>query len=84
MEGAPWLLLSFARADELQAAAALQVSPPPSAQLRLFLLWERLAQPVAARGCLGAEVAALGRLARGGGPGPTVLEWGGLEVVRPR
>jgi hypothetical protein len=53
MEGARWLLLSFARADEVQAAATLHVSPPPCALLSLFLLWERLSQPVAARGCLG-------------------------------
>ncbi|KAG2487521.1 hypothetical protein HYH03_013802 [Edaphochlamys debaryana] len=83
MAGAPWLLLSFAAASDYQAAAALSVSPAPDALVRVFLMWERLAAPVAACGSLEAEAARVGVLRREGAR-LAVLEWGGMEVVRPR
>ncbi|KAG2487520.1 hypothetical protein HYH03_013801 [Edaphochlamys debaryana] len=83
MAGAPWLLLSFAAPSDYQAAAALSVSPAPDALVRVFLMWERLAAPVAACGSLAAEAARVGVLRREGAR-LAVLEWGGMEVVRPR
>ncbi|KAG2487525.1 hypothetical protein HYH03_013806 [Edaphochlamys debaryana] len=83
MTGAPWLLLSFAAPSDCQAAAALSVSPAPDALVRVFLMWERLAAPVAACGSLAAEAARVGVLRREGAR-LAVLEWGGMEVVRPR
>ncbi|PNH09025.1 Ubiquitin-60S ribosomal protein L40 [Tetrabaena socialis] len=82
MEGAAWLLVAFADPADYQAAADLHVSPAPDMLVRLFMLFERLAAPVAVRGCLAAEVARVGVLRREGAA-LAVLEWGGMQVVRP-
>ncbi|KAG2434620.1 hypothetical protein HXX76_007515 [Chlamydomonas incerta] len=82
MEGAAWLLISFADPADYEAAAALEVLPAPDVCVRLFMLFERLAAPVAgACGDLGAEAARVGVLRREG-CSLAVLEWGGMEVVR--
>ncbi|PNW80422.1 hypothetical protein CHLRE_07g317050v5 [Chlamydomonas reinhardtii] len=82
MEGAAWLLISFADPLDYQAAAALEVTPAPDVCVRLFMLFERLAAPAAgACGDLGAEVVRVGVLRRQG-CSLAVLEWGGMEVVR--
>ncbi|KAG2422703.1 hypothetical protein HXX76_015867 [Chlamydomonas incerta] len=82
MEGAAWLLISFADPADYEAAAALEVTPAPDVCVRLVMLFERLAAPVAgACGDLGAEAARVGVLRREG-CSLAVLEWGGMEVVR--
>ncbi|KXZ53504.1 hypothetical protein GPECTOR_7g954 [Gonium pectorale] len=83
MEGSPYVLAAFADPYHYQAAAALVVEPPPDVLVRVFLLFERLAAPVAVRGCLAAEAARVGVLRREGAR-LAVLEWGGMEVVRAR
>ncbi|GFR44079.1 hypothetical protein Agub_g5239 [Astrephomene gubernaculifera] len=81
MEGAAWLLISFADPRVYQAAAALHVVPDPDVLVRLFMMFERLSAPVAVRGELAGEVARVGVLRREGAR-MAVLEWGGMEVVR--
>ncbi|GFR44077.1 hypothetical protein Agub_g5237 [Astrephomene gubernaculifera] len=81
MEGAAWLLISFADPRVYQAAAALHVVPEPDVLVRLFMMFERLSAPVAVRGELAVEVARVGVLRREGAR-MAVLEWGGMEVVR--
>ncbi|KXZ54414.1 hypothetical protein GPECTOR_5g69 [Gonium pectorale] len=82
MEGSPYVLAAFADPVHYQAAAALVVDPAPDVLVRVFLLFERLAVPVAVSGCLAAEAARVGVLRREGAR-LAVLEWGGMEVVRP-
>ena len=84
MAGAPWLLITFADVRNHHAVSQLTVDCQlPSSVLRLFMLFERLDAPVEAHGDLHTEAAGrVGKLQQAAGRRLTVLEWGGMEVVR--
>jgi hypothetical protein len=89
MEPHPACLVAFVPPAHYAAAAPLALSPAPASSLRVFMAWEALgsaaqvaAARAAARGSVEATVAAHGgRLVRAQ-RGVTMLEWGGMRVVR--
>jgi len=89
MEAHPACLVAFVPPAHYAAAAPLALTPAPASCLRVFMAWEALgseaqvaAARAAARGSVAATVVAHGGPLVRAAQGLTMLEWGGMQIVR--